>query len=304
MLPFFRSRLRLEGIMPERALLKLRRGGISVYKARKTQKNQLLFEVKKKDIRKVFAIYPKLCYNSSTYHPYAVEEIGSVGLAKLTDFCKNRAGALLGGLAFCSLTLALQPMVMGVELVGNPAYKREVLSTLAQEKIRPFAFYEEEKRDILTAKLLTLQGVEFCSVQKVGFWVRVELRAAPFPTLSTHRESMLAARSGEIKSMTVLQGTPLKKAGDSVQAGEPLVGNWLQTEEEEKTEAHPIARVRIACTYEEVFPQVASREEAFAEAYLRLELSEGDVITSKRIEQTESGYRVQMTYEVTESVNL
>ncbi len=304
MLPFFRSRLRLVGIMPERALLKLRRGGISVYKAQKTQKNQLLFEVKKKDIRKVFAIYPKVCYNSSSYHPYAVEETGSVGLAKLVDFCKNRTGALLGGLGFCAITLALQSMTFGVELVGNSAYKREVLSTLAQEKIRPFALYDEGKQDVLTAKLLTLQGVEFCSIRKTGFWVRVELRTSPFPRLSAHRESMLATRSGEIRSMTVLQGTPLKKEGEYVQAGEPLVGNWLQTEKEEKIEAHPIARVRIACTYEEIFPQATSFEQAFAEAYLRLELSEGDEITSKRIEPTESGYLVQMTYEVTESVNL
>ena len=57
--------LLLEGLMPERALLRLRREGIAVYDAKKIEKNQILFRIKRKDSEKVFAIYPNVCYNNS-----------------------------------------------------------------------------------------------------------------------------------------------------------------------------------------------------------------------------------------------
>ena len=55
-----RDKILIEGLMPERALLRLRRVGIGVYNAKKIEKNQILFSVNKKDTEKVFAIYPTL----------------------------------------------------------------------------------------------------------------------------------------------------------------------------------------------------------------------------------------------------
>ena len=51
----FRERLAIEGIMPERALLRLKRAGIDVFDVKKPQKNQILLSVKAKDCEKVFA---------------------------------------------------------------------------------------------------------------------------------------------------------------------------------------------------------------------------------------------------------
>ena len=59
----FRERMIIEGLMPERALLRLRRAQIPIYNLKKIKKNQILFTVKRKDVEKVFAIYPNLCYN-------------------------------------------------------------------------------------------------------------------------------------------------------------------------------------------------------------------------------------------------
>ena len=58
-----KEKILLEGLMPERALLRLRRAGIAVYNVQKIKKNRIVFLIKKKDSEKVFAIYPKMCYS-------------------------------------------------------------------------------------------------------------------------------------------------------------------------------------------------------------------------------------------------
>ncbi len=287
--------------MPERALLRLKRTGIPLYKVRKTQKNALIFQVNGKDIEKVFAIYPNVCYNIEKQTPYKIEKLGGVGFAKVLEFCKNRVGILLGALAFASVALAADSMVFGVELSGNTAYEREILLALAESGVKPFARYPKGKEDTVTAKILSLKGVEFCSVKKVGNRVRVETRVSPFPERRLQTESMCSAYTGTLLSITVLQGCALKQAGDRVQAGDALVGNYLPVEEG-ALQVAPIARVRIACTYESWHE--GSEKEAFAGAYLALNLQEGDQIAQKSLTPSGEGYEVKIEYTVTQRVNL
>ncbi len=296
-------RLRLEGIMPERALLRMKRAGIPLYNLQKTQKNVILFQVEKKDIRKVFAIYPNVCYNSSDYNPYRVTLLGGVGLSKWIDFYKKRMGILLGVLAFAGVTLAADRLILGIDVVGATAYERECKIALAEYGIKPLSLYPKGKEELVTAKLLTIEGAEFCSVQKIGNRVRVELRQSPLNTNTLQRESMHSRGAGKLLSLTVLRGTALKKVGEEVVEGEPLVGNWFTPAEGEKITVEPIARARIACTYEGIHT-VGSKEEAFAEGYLSLALAAEDEITAWSVEEVEGGFHVKISYLVTQTVNL
>ncbi len=297
-----RYRFQIEGVMPERALLRLKRGGISLYNLRKTQKNVILFEVAGKDIQKVFAIYPNLCYNNSSYHPYTVTLLGGVGMAKGVEFCKKRTGFLLGALAFAAVTLWADRLVLGVDFVGDTAYAREGKIALAEAGIKPLALYPEGKEDIVAAKLLTLRGVEFCSVKKIGNRVRVEMQASPLYTPKLQKESMTALREGTLLSLTVLRGTPLKKTGEQVRQGEPLVGNWFATDAGEEKGAAPIARARIACVYECLHTS-ESAEQAFAEGYLAIGVAAEGELVEYAVEERAEGFWVKISYIFVQTVN-
>lgn len=297
------DRFMLEGIMPERALLRLKRAGITLYNVKKTEKKRILFSVRKKDSEKVFAIYPNVCYNITAYHPYVVKKIGGEGIAKYVDAGKKRAGFLLGALLFCAITLGMDSFVLGVRFVGTQAYAREIMTTLEEYGVKSFFPYRKGKEDMISAKLLAIPSVEFCSVKKEGFWLRVEIRTSPFSTDSLDRNAMLAKHTGEIVALTVLRGSALKKIGDTVTVGDTLVGNWFSTEDGEQVRVEPIARVRIACTYESVSANAEDREIAFANAYLALELSDKDEITACEIVKTDDGFHVKISYVVTETIN-
>ena len=298
------ERIQIEGLMPQRALLRLRRAGIPLYHIQKTQKNCICLQVERRDLTRVFSLYPQTLEGKTDYRPYTVKRLGGVGLAKAVDFCKNRLGFVLGGLLFCVTTLAADSFVFGVEIVGSQEYRREVMQALEENGIELFAPYKAGKEDLVTAKLLSLDYVEFCSVQKAGNRVRVEIRTSPFSINPLKRGPMQAKHSGELISLTVLKGTAVKKAGDKVTAGETLVQDVLTTQEGEQVRVEAIARARISCVYEGVHEDAATEEEAFAKAYLSLALGEKDELTSKQITQTEKGFHVKITYLVTESINL
>ncbi|MBQ8291623.1 MAG: sporulation protein YqfD [Clostridia bacterium] len=295
---FLRERIRIWGTMPERALLRLKRAGISAYKAKKTQKNCIELDIKRKDVEKVFAIFPRVCYNKNANTTYSAEKLGSVGAAKWLGFFKNRTGFLLGALLFAGISLYADTVVFGIDFIGSSVYAREAEAALEAYGIKPFARYKTGSEDLIAAKLLRLDSVEYCSVQKRGHRVCVEMRLTDFYTPEKSRGDMVAARSGTLLALTVLKGTPLKSVGDEVKAGETLVGGYVETANGERTETLCIARVRIACTYEALV-EAADEEAAFAKAYLEID---GD-ISQKEISPKEGGYHVTIRYIYSQTIN-
>ena len=298
----WKERFLLEGTMPERALLRLRRAGIALFNVKKIEKNRIVFSIKRKDGEKVFAIYSNMCYNESVYSAYTVKKIGVEGVGKYVETAKLRVGLLLGGLLCVTMVLCSQPLVFAVDFVGPNVYAREVYAALEEVGITPLAPYPEGKEDLVCAKLLALDGIEFCSVRKEGYRVIVEMRKSPFPSIKTDKNPMQAKHAGEIVAMTVLRGSPLKQIGEKVQVGEPLVDNVFFTEGGGQVRVEIIARVRIACVYEaDVAAETA--EEAFATAYLGLELSERDEVQTYSVKDCDGVYHVTIAYTAIEIMN-
>ena len=170
----------IEGMMPYRALNRLHREGIFIKKAKKCQKNQIICTVDAKDVEKIFAIYPNMCYNGGKYTPYTARLLPSRGLAKAWNSVKNRKGIALGVLLFLGLTTFSDGLVLRVELIGATEYTAQVTEILSAHGVEKYARYPTEQSDKITADVLRLEGVGFCSVKKVGSTLVVEVRHAPF----------------------------------------------------------------------------------------------------------------------------
>jgi hypothetical protein len=295
-----REQLRIVGAFPERALYRLQNAGVSVYKAKKMQKNCLELQVKRKDIQKVFAIFENVCYNRGANTSYSVQRVSAVGLARVVEFARKRWGFLLGAGLFAIGSYATDSLILGVDFSASNVYAREARATLAEYGIKPFAFYRSGSEDIISAKLLVLRDVEFCSVRREGRRVVVEMRLGKDEREEYAQGDMIAKRSGTVRSVTVLKGTPLKKAGDTVIAGESLAGAYYETESGEKTVVC-VARVTLACTYETVV-ETSDDESAFALAYLTA--IDGDcVLEKKEVSPCVGGYLVRLAYAYTQTIN-
>ena len=297
----FKERIILEGIQPERAVSRLSKEGICVFHAKKLKKNQILLSVKRKDLEKVFAIYPNICYNRNgraLFSAYTVRPAGAVGAYKLWALAVKRAGLALGAALFLFATLSVDKTVLKIEKTGAESYAREVTEILARHGVKKFSAYPKNKADEICADLLSLEGVSYCSVKKRGVTLTVELRLSPFAAAKPVEGDMRAAHTGTLVSVAVLRGTLLKNVGDAVSAGDALVGAYFLKEDGSRVAVEAIARVKIACRYEERF-FVNSAEEAFAAALLAVD---GEIKESA-VTETENGYLVKIGYEVTETIN-
>ena len=295
---FWQERFALDGNMPERALLRLRREKIPLYRVQKTANDRILFSVRRQDRERVLTLYPQ-----TGEHAYRVRHVATEGVGKYLSTARKRIGLVLGGALCVALVMVSQSLVLAVDLVGSECYKRDALQVLDEVGIRKFSPYKKGQEDMVCAKLLALDGVEFCALKKTGNRLAVEIRLSPFPTIKTERGNMQAKHEGTLQAMTVLRGTPLKKVGDSVRKGETLVGDYFTTEDGGQVRVEIIARVCIACVWDGEI-EAESEEEAFAKAYLALGLTNLDTLQETKIENNGKTYRVQMTYQAIETINL
>ena len=295
---FWQERFALEGNMPERALLRLRREKIPLYRVQKTANNRILFSVRRRDMDKVLALYPQ-----TGGGVYRIQRMGAEGAGKYLTAAQRRVGLLLGGIVGLVLVMISQSLVLSVDFIGGECYKRDVLQALSEVGIRQFSPYKKGQEDLVCAKLLALDGVEYCALKKTGNRLAVEIRMSPFPTMQTEKGNMQAKHEGVVQAITVLRGTPLKKAGESVCMGETLVGDYFTTEDGGQVRVEIIARVCIACVWEGEI-EAETEEEAFAKAYLVLGLTDLDTLQQTKIENNGKTYRVQMTYQAIETINL
>ncbi len=297
------ERILLQGLMPERALLRLRRAGVAVYRAKKIAENQIVFCVTRKDSEKVFAIYPDVCYNGSGYAPYAVRRMGAVGFGKCLAAARKRAGLLFGGLLALAILLISDGYVFALEFRGTSVYAREVRAALRENGVRLFAPYRTGKEDAVAAQLLRIADVEYASVRKEGYRLVVELRTSPFAKPRRQTGDMTARRDGKVLSAVVLRGAAKKQVGDDVRAGETLVAAELSSQDGRTVATEVVARVRLGCSFVGEI-EAADEEEAFAAAYLALGLAEAEKIERRTVSPVgENAYRVEIEYTVLERMN-
>lgn len=286
-----KTRILLEGVMPHRALNRLQRLGIAVERVKKRKKNQIVFTCSEKDSEKVFAIYPNVCYNERGNVAYTATKLPPRGLGGVWNILKKRLGLCLGALLFVGGTLYADGLVLSVEIVGETAYKSEILGVLEEGGVKRFAPYRGANEDLICSRILALPSVSFCSVQKQGTRLVVEVVQSSFATDERKQTQLIAPVDGILTELTVLSGTALRVVGDRVQAGEAVVIP-TQTSGED---GYAVARACVLCTYERVYEGV-TESEAKARTYFEIFLCE-EPITVQALTVTTEGETVTVRAE-------
>lgn len=296
-------KIRISGLMPERALLRLRRAEIELRNVKKQTPTVLLLTVRKKDLEKVFAIYPKTCYTGYEHGPYQVQVLGELGIFKWVTWAKTRVAFILGALAFCIGQAIISRFVFGVEFVGSHTYIRETMATLEEYGVKKGKVYRRGEEDLICSALLRLRGVEFCSIKKRGLYLYIEMQVNEERLTPIRDGAFVSNRTGKVVSITALNGTPIKSVGDSVKKGEKLIEDYIQTPSGERVKTQAIGRAKLSCVYETVV-ETTEKEVAFAMAYLLAQIGENDEITGVETQTVEKGIAVSICFTATLSFNI
>ena len=238
----------VEGVMPERAIDRLQKAGICLNSVKKIKKKQILFCINKKDFDKAVAIYPNMCYNSKRGSVYSFTRVGDLGVRARKIARVRRIALGLGVCCFFGLVGGFSSCVFKIETIGAKVYEREIKQILKENGVVPYAFYESGKENGICAKILALDGVEFCSVRKRGNAVIVEIRTNAFSSARRTDGDLVSSCDGVVESIVSLGGTALKKAGEPVTAGEKLVGAYfVNGEDGSAVDTFVVAKVKLVC---------------------------------------------------------
>ena len=85
----FLHRIRIQGLMPERALLKLKRNEIPLYDVKKTAKDCLECTIPQSYLPTLFSIYPSFQQKTMHYSPFTVNDLGLIGAGRLLQKQQN-----------------------------------------------------------------------------------------------------------------------------------------------------------------------------------------------------------------------
>lgn len=288
-----KERMLLEGVMPERALSRLSRSGVAIERVKRLTKTQTTFLVNAKDSEKIFAIYPKTPSVSSAY---TVRSLGKVGFTATLEKLKGRVGVLLGAMLFLALTLYADAFVLKVEIKTDTPLQTEISRVLRENGIKEFSTFSGKNIDLVSAQILKLNGVSFCSLKKSGSVCIVEVRGSSFTGKNARASVLTAKRGGVLLSLQVLRGEGLVEEGLAVDEGTVLARAAFEKD-------FVVARARLACVYEREFEGLGEKE-AFAVAYLAVGgEDEGVRITHGYVKTEGEKTVVRIEYEYVFSVN-
>lgn len=284
---------------PETALKKLSKGNIPVFKLKKEQ-NKLYFGVREEYTEKVFAIFSHPCYNISIRRKSAK--------TRFTEFLKIRFGLVIGGALFIAAALLSGCMVFKIKVTGDGSYLSDQVIALARDcGAKEWSFCRGLDKSMLQAKVMALNGVNFCSVSRQGAYLIIDVHAQDEQLKKNENKCLKANASGELTKLVVVCGTAEREVGEKVSAGDTLIGAYEvdQNGEAKESLAVGFAEIAVNATISLFYDSESEQNTANALGSTALY---SDRVTQKSytVKPCEGGvtYEVSFTYLVTAAINM
>ncbi len=284
---------------PETALKKLAKADVPVYKLKKNGV-YLCFGVNEEYVEKVFAIFAHPCYNTRIRRKSKK--------MRFITFLKRRAGLFIGGAAFIALATVSGSFVFRIKVTGSGSYmKSEIISLAAECGAREWSTCSTLDKPLLQARIMALPGVNFCSVQRDGSFLIIDVQAENDNSSAVGYGPLKSSADGEVYKIVAVCGTAEKSAGDKVRAGDVLIGAYEVKEDGTRTECLAVGYAEIKRQANlSLFYDCESEENARDALSSTALYSDKILEKSYAVKQCEGGvtYEVCFTYLVTLAANM
>lgn len=283
----------------ETALKKLAKANIAVFRLKKSGAI-VNFYVEEDYVQKVFAIFSHPCYNICVRRKSAK--------TRLKNFLGRRLGLIVGALLFTAACILSNALVLKIKVVGNGSYlSPQVLAAADECGARIGTTCQGLDKPLLTSRILSLPQVTFCSVQRKGSYLVIEVRTDEEHEIKTNPSSLTANCEGKLLRIVVLSGTAEKQEGQKVSAGDTLIGAYRVTESGERQAALAVGFAEIKRSANITIFFERESEENAAAALAATSLYSDEVLEkSFKVNPCDGGvnYDVTFTYILTLSINM
>ena len=281
----------------ESALKKLKKANIGVYNCKKDGA-RFIFSIKDKDLKKVFAIFSKTCYNIS---------VQGSQRRNLLSRALTRIGLIVGALAFVCIAWIANTFIFSIKVSGSGSYLyADVKSIIYEMGFSEFKAFKRLDIAKTEGKILALPSVTFCNIEKHGSTLIVDVQVDEELNSTANRKSLKCDRAGTVKSLVVICGTAAVEVNSTVKSGDTLIYAYTLVGEE-RTDCLAVGYAEIECrgSYEYSAPEES--ETAQKAAYSKANLYAENILNrTHTVKNTDDGvvYIIEFTYLQKISINM
>ncbi len=281
----------VKGLNLDRLINSYGKQGIALYDVKKYSNKRIRFAVKYGDGKKLFAITKEMCYN--------IRKVCDKGRGYPLLYLFRNIGVLIGIALFTVTAIILNDYVFSVDYTGSGSvYSREVQNYLSGRGVGVYSKFSDIDLDSLGEEIMSVSPrLSFAECRKDGNRLKIELILSREPpkTLNGGVTELKAEVSGVLENLKVYRGTAEVKVGDSVSAGDLLVGGYyLAGEERVSQNVIATATIRIEKNYEYV--SINDNEEDMALLFAEQALNIFQPTDSKVVKtQTKDGFIYAVT---------
>ena len=239
---FFSVKIRLSGVNLNKVYKECLKNSIVLKNVNRVEYKILEFEVENK--------YIKFIKKLAKQHNLKFEIIKHFGLQKILSFLLSRTGLCVGiSLIFLSIIVSTQ-FVWNVKIYGTERVETaEIMSILQSNGIGNGKIVNSNKLDTIEQEILNnIDNISLCSVIKKGSTIIVNIKEKIYSEeLEKDKTSdIIATDNITINSISIVQGTPLFKAGDSVKKGEIIVAGYFMDANGNRVECNAKAKINAS----------------------------------------------------------
>lgn len=282
----------------EAALKKLQKAEIGVYDCKKDG-TRFIFSVKDKQLKKVFAIFAKPCYN--------VTVVGASKRNRLLNTLFTRVGLILGAALFVIFAVVSNSFILKITVSGSGSYlSPEVRRILYETGVAEYRLYSGFDAPSATGKILALPRVTFCNIEKHGSVLIVDVQVDEEHGGAVYRDSLASDRSGIVRKVVAICGTAVVEEGDSVKKGDTLIAARALAGDKD-VESIAVGYVELECSGSVEYFALTQSDDSLKAAYASVLLYADEILTrSYTVESSENGfvYVIDFTYLHKLSINM
>ena len=193
-------------------------------------------------------------------------------------------------------------------MVGSGSYLApQVVTILAENGVREGSICPSYDSPVVLSAIMRLPGVSFCSVQREGVAVVVDVECSSSPGVRPVYSPLLSPVAGRVEGVCVLSGTASVAVGDDVSAGDELISPQFELPSGESADCLCAGYVRIRAEASLSSHAQSRSEQSLSSALAAVRLWYDDArVLSHTVRQVSQGfiYTVTFTYIHTASINM
>lgn len=283
----------------ETVLKKLAKANIPVFSIKKRE-NRLCFKVDSTNVKKVFAIFAHPCYNInvSKHSPKN----------RAARFVLNRTGVLVGAVFFLAAAVFSQNFVFRIDVTGSGSYLRgEIIAVVNSLGVKSGAFYRGFDQPRALSAIMALPDVTFCTIEKRGSILVIDVQTDGQSGVVSDYRDLKSDVAGKVRSIVAVCGTPLVSEGDSVGAGDGLIGAYFVNAAGERESCLAVGYAHLECSAVNFYAADCESEENASAALSSVSLYAENILSrSYKVGRADGKvvYEVTFTYLHTVKINI